>query len=50
VLAWRRVVAQWADSAFFWTAIPYTMQVGAAEHLRRRAAEYLKAFGADAPR
>jgi glutathione S-transferase len=41
------VVAQWADSAFFWTAIPYTMQVGAADIFAGAPPEYLKAFGAD---
>jgi len=41
------LVAQWADSTFFWTAVPYTMQVGAAEIFAGAAPEYLKAFGAD---
>ena len=41
------VVAQWADSTFFWTAIPYTMQVGAADIFAGAPPEYLKAFGAD---
>jgi len=41
------VVAQWADSSFFWTAVPYTMQVGAAEMFAGAPPEYLKAFGAD---
>ena len=40
-------VAQWADSTFFWTAIPYTMQVGAADLFAGAPPEYLKAFGAD---
>ena len=40
-------VAQWADSTFFWTAIPYTMQVGAADIFAGAPPEYLKAFGAD---
>jgi glutathione S-transferase len=41
------VVAQWADSTFFWTAVPFTMQVGAAELFAGAPPEYLKAFGAD---
>ena len=41
------IVAQWADSTFFWTAIPYTMQVGAADIFAGAPPEYLKAFGAD---
>jgi len=41
------IVAQWADSTFFWTAVPYTMQVGAAEIFAGAPPEYLKAFGAD---
>jgi len=41
------VVAQWADSTFFWTAVPYTMQIGAADIFAGAPPEYLKAFGAD---
>ncbi|HEV7574787.1 MAG TPA: glutathione S-transferase family protein [Caldimonas sp.] len=42
------IVAQWADSSFFWTAVPYTMQPAGAAHLFAGAsAETLKAFGAD---
>jgi len=41
------VVAQWADSTFFWTAVPYTMQVGAADIFAGAPPDYLKAFGAD---
>ena len=41
------IVAQWADSTFFWTAVPYTMQVGAADLFAGAPPEYLKAFGAD---
>ncbi|HSC63359.1 MAG TPA: glutathione S-transferase [Caldimonas sp.] len=41
------LVAQWADSTFFWTAVPYTMQVGAAEIFAGAPPDYLKAFGAD---
>ena len=33
------IVAQWADSTLFWTAVPYTMQpAGVAAPVRRRAA------------
>jgi len=42
------VVAQWADSTLFWTAVPYTMQPAGAAHLFAGAPpEALKAFGAD---
>jgi glutathione S-transferase len=42
------VVAQWADSTFFWTAVPYTMQPAGVAHLFAGAPpEALKAFGAD---
>ncbi|MEO5844564.1 MAG: glutathione S-transferase family protein [Caldimonas sp.] len=42
------IVAQWADSTFFWTAVPYTMQPAGAAHLFAGAPpEYVKAFGAD---
>ncbi len=41
------VVAQWADSTFFWTAVPCTMQVGAADIFAGAPPDYLKAFGAD---
>lgn len=42
------VLAQWADSALFWTAIPYTMQPAAAAHLFGGAPpEFLKEFRAD---
>ena len=40
-------VAQWADSTFFWTAIPCTMQVGAADLFAGAPPEYLKAFRED---
>lgn len=44
----QHVVAQWADSALFWAAIPYAMQVGGlAERLSDQGPEFLKAFGAD---
>ncbi|MEO5696195.1 MAG: glutathione S-transferase family protein, partial [Burkholderiaceae bacterium] len=42
------VVAQWADSALFWIAVPYTMQPAGIPHLMTGATpEMLKAFGAD---
>ena len=42
------VVAQWADTTLFWTAIPYTMQPAGAAHLFAGAPpEYVKAFAAD---
>jgi glutathione S-transferase len=41
------LVAQWADSTLFWTAVPYTVQVGAADLFAGAPPEYLKAFGAD---
>ena len=42
------IVAQWADSTLFWTAVPYTMQPAGAAHLLAGAPpETLKAFGAD---
>jgi len=51
------IVAQWADSALFWAAVPYTMRAGAGPMIMARAEpehdtglplpERLKAFGAD---
>ena len=42
------IVAQWADSALFWTAVPYTMQPAGAAHIFQGAApEFLKAFRDD---
>jgi len=42
------ILAQWADSTLFWTAIPYTMQPAGVVHIMAGApAETLKAFGAD---
>jgi glutathione S-transferase len=42
------VVAQWADSTLFWTAIPYTMQpAGMATVFAGLPPEVLKAFAAD---
>jgi glutathione S-transferase len=44
----QHMLAQWADSALFWTAIPFTMQPAGAQHIFGGAApEVLKAFGAD---
>ena len=42
------IVAQWADSSLFWTAVPYTMQPAGIAHLFAGApVEALRAFGAD---
>ena len=42
------IVSQWADSALFWVAIPYTMQPAGIAHIMQGAPpEVLKAFGAD---
>jgi glutathione S-transferase len=42
------IVAQWADSALFWTAVPYTMQpAGAALIFEGASPEFLKAFRDD---
>ncbi len=42
------IVSQWADSALFWVAIPYTMQPAGLQHIMAGATpEALKAFGAD---
>lgn len=42
------IVAQWADSALFWTAVPFTMQPAGAAHIFAGAPpEYLKAFRDD---
>jgi glutathione S-transferase len=44
----QHLLAQWADSTLFWTAIPYTMQPAGAAHMFQGAPpEFLKAFGAD---
>ncbi len=44
----QHMLAQWADSALFWTAIPYTMQpAGVAQMFAGAPPEMLKAFGAD---
>ena len=43
-----RILAQWADSTLFWTAIPYTMQpAGLAKMFEGVPAEAIKAFGDD---
>jgi glutathione S-transferase len=43
-----RILAQWADSTLFWTAIPYTMQpAGLAHMFEGTPAETVKAFGDD---
>ena len=42
------IVAQWADSALFWTAVPYTLQPAGAQHIFQGASpEFLSAFRAD---
>ena len=42
------IVAQWADTAFFWTAVPFTLQPAGVGHVLKGATpEMLKAFGAD---
>jgi len=44
----QHVLAQWADSALFWSAIPYTMQPAGAQHIFAGASpEVLKVFAAD---
>ena len=44
----QHVLAQWADSALFWVAIPYTMQPAGAVHIFGNAPpEVLKMFAAD---
>jgi glutathione S-transferase len=43
-----RILAQWADSTLFWTAIPYTMQPAGLAHLfEGTPPEAIKAFGDD---
>ena len=42
------IVAQWADTTLFWTAVPFTLQPAGAVHVLKDATpEMLKAFGAD---
>jgi glutathione S-transferase len=44
----QHMIAQWADTALFWTAIPYTMQPAGAQHIFGKAPpEALKAFATD---
>ena len=44
----QHVLAQWADSALFWTAVPFTMQPAGAAHIFEGAApEVIKAFAVD---
>src|SRR5437868_659770 len=44
----QHMLAQWADTPLFWTAIPYTMQPAGAQHIFGNAPpEVLKAFAAD---
>jgi glutathione S-transferase len=48
VAAASRVLAQWADSTLFWTAIPFTMQpAGLAKLFEGTPPETIKAFGDD---
>jgi glutathione S-transferase len=42
------IVAQWADTTLFWTAVPFTLQPAGAVHVMQGAApEVMKAFAAD---
>lgn len=42
------IVAQWADTSLFWTAVPFTMQpAGVAQIFAGAPSEYLRAFAAD---
>ncbi len=42
------VVAQWADTTLFWSAVPYTMQPAGIAHIfAKMPPEAVKAFGAD---
>jgi glutathione S-transferase len=42
------IVAQWADTTLFWTAVPFTLQPAGVTHVLKDATpEMLKAFGAD---
>jgi glutathione S-transferase len=48
ITAASRLLAQWADSTLFWTAIPFTMQPEGLAHLfSGRPPEAIKAFGDD---
>ncbi len=42
------IIAQWADSALFWVAVPYAMQPAGVQHIFGGVPpEFIKAFGAD---
>ena len=42
------IVAQWADSALFWAAVPFTLQPAGVAHIFAGAPpDFMKAFGAD---
>jgi len=44
----QHVLAQWADSSFFWCAVPYTLQpAGMAQIFAGAPPEFLKVFAAD---
>ncbi len=44
----QHVLAQWADSTLFWTAVPFTLQpAGAAQIFSGAPPEFMKAFAAD---
>ena len=44
----QHIVAQWADSALFWTAIPYGSQTAGISHIFAGASlDFLRALGAD---
>lgn len=46
--ALQQIVAQWADSALFWSAVPYTTQPAGMAHLFGDSSpDYLKALAAD---
>jgi glutathione S-transferase len=44
----EQIVAQWADTALFWTAVPYTLQPAGVGHVMQGATpQTLQAFAAD---
>ena len=48
IAAASRILAQWADSTLFWTAIPYTLQPAGMAHMFAGVPpETIKAFGED---
>ena len=48
IAAASRILAQWADSTLFWTAIPYTLQPAGMAHMFAGVPpEAIKAFGED---